>query len=39
MKNLVGTKINTYINPDNTNEYYMDVKSALKNLGFTVSNK
>lgn len=39
MKNLVGTKINTYINPDNTNEYYMDIKSALKNLGFTVSNK
>lgn len=37
MKELVGTKVNTFINPDNTREYFMDTQSALKRLGFTTS--
>lgn len=37
MKELVGTKVNTFINPDNTREYFMDTQSALKKLGFTTS--
>ena len=37
MRNLVDTKVNVYINPDNTKEYYMDVHDALKRLGFTAS--
>lgn len=37
MKELVGTKVNTFINPDNTREYFMDTQTALKKLGFTTS--
>jgi hypothetical protein len=37
MRSLVGTTVNTFINPDNTKEYYMDVKGALARLGFTTS--
>jgi len=37
MKELVGTKVNTFINPDNTREYFMDTQSALRKLGFTTS--
>lgn len=39
MRNLVGAKVNTFINPDDTSQYYMDVQSALKTLGFTVADK
>ena len=37
MRNLVDAKVNVYINPDNTKEYYMDTHDALKRLGFTTS--
>lgn len=37
MKALVGSKVNVFINPDNTREYFIDVQSALKRLGFTTS--
>ena len=37
MKTLVGAKVNVFINPENTREYYMDIKGAMQRLGFTVS--
>lgn len=37
MRDLVGTKVDVFINPDNTKEFFIDTKTALKRLGFTTS--
>ena len=39
MKALVDSKVNVYLNPDNTREYFVDVKEAQQRLGFTASSK
>lgn len=39
MKALVDSKVNVYLNPDNTREYFVDIKEAQRRLGFTASNK
>ncbi len=37
MKNLVDAKVRVYIDPDNLNKYYIDIKSSLEDIGFTAS--
>ena len=37
VENLVGVKVRVYVNPDNLAEYYVDVQTSLKELGFTAS--
>jgi hypothetical protein len=36
-KPLVGTKVNVYLNPDDTSKYLVDYSEALRNLGFTAN--
>lgn len=37
MKVLVGSKVDVFINPENTREYYIDIPGSMKKLGFTTS--
>ena len=37
MRNLVGTRVRVYINPDDLTQFYCDTKTSLAELGFTTS--